>query len=264
MKNTIHMLASVEDTICNSFLIATQDGKVIAVDGGHRAEAGYFLSYLKENFGCRIDAWFLSHPHNDHVETFYEIIEKHPEVSVGHVYVNYPSAEFFRDESRESFEMVNEFHRLLPIFADRVTFPSGGDEFSVGAAKIKVLYSYDFEFRGVNNASLVFRMDLGGRSVLFTGDCGPEAGNKILRVWKDTGLLKCDICQMAHHGQNGCERGFYEAVSPDVCLWCTPSWLWTNDDGKGPYKTLEVRRWMEDLGVKENRVMKDGTLALEL
>ena len=69
---------------------------------------------------------------------------------------------------------------------------------------------------------------------------------------------------MAHHGQNGCDKPFYEAVSPDICLWSTPSWVWSNVNGTGPLKTLVVREWMKDLGVKENYVSKDGTSVIEL
>ncbi|MBR4206581.1 MAG: MBL fold metallo-hydrolase [Clostridia bacterium] len=270
MSNTIHMLQSVEDTICNSFIITTDDGKLIVMDGGHDNEAGYFLEYLKSVAGEKphIDAWFLSHPHDDHVNVFFHVMEHHAdEITLDRVYLNFPSKGFFegewgRDES--AAQTMADFYRVLPRFADKMRILCGGDTLSVGDAKFFVLYSQDFEIKGCNNASLVLRMELGGKSVLFTGDCGPEAGKKILRLWKDSGLLKCDICQMAHHGQDGCERDFYEAVSPEVCLWCTPSWLWTNADGTGPFKTLIVRGWMEELGVKTHYVMKDGTHVIDL
>lgn len=42
----------------------------------------------------------------------------------------------------------------------------------------------------------------------------------------------------------------------------TPDWLWDNDSGagkgSGPWKTLETRSWMEELGVREHIVAKDG------
>ena len=265
MKNAIHMLTSVIDTICNSFVITTEDGRVIVIDGGYQQETDHFLGYLKELTGSerpRVDAWFLTHPHDDHCNNFFNIMENRPDaVSVERIYLNFPSKGFFegeagRDESAAG--TMEDFYRVLPLIADRVRILSGGDELSVGAARFRVLYSQDFAIKGCNSASLVFRMDLGGRSALFTGDCGVEAGEKILRLWGDSSLLDCEICQMAHHGQNGCARSFYEAVKPEICLWPTPSWLWTNHDGNGPYKTLETRRWMEELGVKENLVNKDG------
>jgi hypothetical protein len=67
---------------------------------------------------------------------------------------------------------------------------------------------------------------------------------------------------MAHHGQNGVDRAFYEAVSPRGCLWCAPAWLYNNDIGKGynthVWRTVEVRGWMEEIGATEHYVIKDG------
>ncbi len=284
MKNAIHMLRSATGTQMNSFLITTASGKIIAIDGGFRADAPYFLNYLKSVVGSlsspakempktgsghcppHIDAWFLTHPHDDHVDAFFEIMEHHAdEVTVGAVYLNFPSESFVAKEDASAAGTMRDFYRALPRFADRVRICSGGDSLDVGEAHFDILYSHDFEVnRNVaNNASLVFRMELGGKSVMFTGDCGVEAGQKILRLWKDSGLLKCDVCQMAHHGQNGCDRDFYEAVSPEECLWCTPQWLWDNDAGKGydthVWKTIVVRGWMDEIGVKRNYVIKDGT-----
>lgn len=268
MKNKIHMLKSVTDTICNSFIITTEDNKLIVIDGGHYSEKEYFLSYLKEVAGTdkpHIDAWFLSHPHDDHVEVFLDIVEHHSnEVTFDKVYLNFPSRDFFADTDTYADQIMKDFYRLLPRFAANYRVVSGGDVFDIGSAHIRVLYSHDFIYKNCNDTSIVFRMELGGKSILFTGDCGLEAGKKVLRVWKDTGLLHCDICQMAHHGQDGCDRDFYEAVAPKTCLWCTPSWLWTNVDGTGPFKTLIVRDWMEKLDVQNNYVMKDGTQVIEL
>ena len=268
MENRITMLKSVEDTICNSFIITTEDGRVILIDGGHAAQTDYLLETLRRITGQdrpHIDAWFLSHPHDDHVDAFWDVMEHRlDEIELDTVYLNFPSKLFFVGNDESAEQTMEDFYRVLPLFADKMRILCGGDELDIGAAHFRVLYSQDFEFKGCNNASLVFRMDLGGKSALFTGDCGVEAGRKIVRLWKDSGLLRCDICQMAHHGQNGCGRDFYEAVSPSVCLWPTPSWLWTNLDGEGPFKTLETRKWMEELGVRENLVMKDGEHTLVL
>ena len=106
-------------------------------------------------------------------------------------------------------------------------------------------------------------MTLGGKTALFLADCGAEAGNKILAKYAGTDMLDCDICQMAHHGQQGVTKEFYEAVRPEICLWCAPRWLWENDAGKGfnthVFKTVEVREWMQELGVKKNYIDMDGT-----
>ena len=78
--------------------------------------------------------------------------------------------------------------------------------------------------------------------------------------------LDCDFCQMAHHGQQGVRRTFYEAVKPTFTLWPTPDWLWRNDNGKGdgsgPFKTCDTRIWAAELGVKEYYVSKNGLITL--
>lgn len=272
MKNAIHMLRSVTDTICLSLIITTEDGKVIVVDGGFPTETEHFLESLREITGRKrphIDTWFLTHPHDDHISVFLKIMRDMPDaVEVDCIRFNFPSIQFLAREDKSAETTMTEFTQLLPVFADRVCFTSGGDVFDIGAAHIEVLYTHDYEQnRNVcNNASMVFTVTLGGKKLLVTGDCGVEAGNKILRLAPDK--LKSDICQMAHHGQNGCDREFYEAVAPEICLWNTPQWLWDNDAGKGYnthcWKTVEVRGWMEELGVKENYVSKDGTQVVVL
>ena len=64
-KNAIHMLKSVEDAIGDSFIITTEDGKVIVIDGGYKFETDYFIQYLRAVTGQlvpKIDVWFLTHP----------------------------------------------------------------------------------------------------------------------------------------------------------------------------------------------------------
>jgi hypothetical protein len=93
------------------------------------------------------------------------------------------------------------------------------------------------------------------KSVLFTGDLGVEGGKKLLDSPYGK-LLKADYVQMAHHGQNGVDESFYRAVQPKYCLWPTPEWLWNNDGGSGPnsgpWKTMEVREWMDMLGITKH------------
>ena len=264
-KNAVHMLKSVTDTICDSFIITTEDGKVIVIDGGFKSETDYFIQYLKAVTGQKIpkiDAWFLSHPHTDHVEVFNEVAESRTnQVIFDKVLLNYAPVELYESRSQEEgMQMVGEFNRISKTFPEKVQILNTGDIFNIGAAKITVLYTADTSFIDVNEHSVIFRMDLGGKSIMFTGDAQVNAGNKTVAQWADSGLLKCDICKMAHHGQDGVDRNFYEAVSPEICLWPTPSWVWDNRNGN--LKTLEVRAWIDELGVNRNYVAKDGSFSM--
>ena len=127
---------------------------------------------------------------------------------------------------------------------------------------------YDLNAGIINNTSVVFMLTLGGKKMLFLGDAEPEEGARLLALYKGTDKLKADYVQMAHHGQGGVERDVYEEISPTACFWCTPDWLWNNDAGGGfnthTWKTVIVRGWMEELGVKEHYVLMDGTQKVEI
>ena len=269
MINAIHLLQTQTNIQHESFVITTEDSHVIVIDGGHRADAPYLIEYLRSVTGehvPHVDAWFLTHSHNDHTDAFFETIENHrTNVDIGGVYYNFPSVQYFENGSPDAVETAKEFYSLLPRFADCARIVFGGDTYEFGAAKIEILYTPDCEIthNRANNSSLVFKLTLGEKTALFLADAGVEVGDKLLKKYKGTGVLHCDVCQMAHHGQAGVARDFYEEVRPEICLWCAPKWLWNNDFGGGfnsfYFKTVEVRGWMEEIGVKKNYVDMDGT-----
>ena len=273
MKNAIYLLQTQTRFQNQSDIITTCDGKVIAVDGGFKEDACYFISNLKQITGQEkphIDAWFFTHAHDDHMTCFYEIVENHwDEIEVDKIYFNFPSSQFFGRVPRPDHgaeKTAERFYSLLPRFADKAVVVFGGDKYEIGEAKIDILYTpdYDIVANVGNNSSIVFRVELGGKVILMLGDAGVESGNKLLAKYKGTGMLKADVCQMAHHGQQGVTKEFYAEVAPEVCIWHAPKWLWNNDAGKGfnthVFKTVEVRQWMDEIGtVKKNIIDMDGT-----
>ncbi len=264
--NAVHMLKSVKNTICDSFIVTTEDGKVIVIDGGYHAETKYFLEYLRQATGFKkphIDAWFLTHPHSDHCEVFLNVAEKYSDkIEIDKIYLSFAPLGFYADTDKDANDVIRKYEQLKPVFAEKECMLNVGDDFSIGATKITVLNSFDPAFTECNDSSLVFRMELGGKSIIFTGDCEVRAGERILNNPNSSSLLKSDICKMAHHGQNGCSKEFYEAVSPEICLWPAPSWVW--DNRSGSLQTPEVQKWMRDIGVEKNYVSKNGSAVLFL
>lgn len=272
MKNALLMLSSVVDQgLQESFVVTTEDGKIIVVDGGHDDEAEKLLGTLKSLSGKEIphvDGWFLSHPHGDHINAFLNLTENHRgEFSVGSVYYAFPSIAYANKYEPADGYTSERFYSDLPLFCYKAKIVSENDVIDVGAARFEILYSFDPEFtmNALNNASLIFKMTLNNKTVLFLNDAGIQSSEKAARLHKEK--LKCDFCQLAHHGQNGTGKDVYKLISPKAALWCTPKWLWDNDAGDGfdtyIFKTVEVRGWMKELGVKENYVMKDGDVTIE-
>ncbi len=272
MKNTLYLLDTVTDSQINSFVLTTEDGRVIVIDGGYPADAEPLLAQLRDITGKAIphvDAWILSHVHFDHVTCFIEIVKNHwSELTVGKVMYNFPSFQFCgREGGDKAYEM---FLEVLPTFADRIVTVYGSDVYDIGTAHIEILYTPTCEIQNnyINNSSVIFRVTLGGKKILFPGDAGIEEGDRCLALYAGTDKLRADYVQMAHHGQDGVEKRFYEAVMPTGCLWCTPKWLWENNAGQGynthTFKTLIVRGWMDELGVKEHYVMMNGMQIIDL
>ena len=151
--------------------------------------------------------------------------------------------------------MIVEFLNQLDRHGIVPTRLHEGETIECGGLTIDVLSDgSDYAaYHTINDSSVVLRVHYPKRDVLFLGDLGQEAAADLAaRVPAEA--LRCDIVQMAHHGQNGADRAFYEVVRPKIALYTAPMWLWECDSGKGrgsgPWKTLETRAWLDELGVQ--------------
>ena len=133
---------------------------------------------------------------------------------------------------------------------------SKGQTIQVDDVTIQVMNDrYELSTDKGNNAGIVYKMLINGKSILFLGDMAEEGGRRLLAE-AGPEALKSDIVQMAHHGQNGVGEEVYQAINPSICLWPTPQWLWENSSGK--YRTGETKNWMSRLNVQKHYCMKDG------
>ena len=125
---------------------------------------------------------------------------------------------------------------------------------------------YLFSYNSINNSSVAYMLNINGKKALFLGDMGEEAGRQLIAD-NSAETLKCDIVQMAHHGQYGVSLEVYQILQPEICLWSCPEWLWNNDNGggvdSGSWLTIETRRWMAQLGVPYHVCIKDGDQVIQ-
>jgi beta-lactamase superfamily II metal-dependent hydrolase len=252
-----------------SYVIRTPSGKIVVIDGGMPGDAPYLRGFLAA-LGNHVDVWFLSHPHDDHMGAITEILNKPGDLKIGRIYASMPDAKWIREVvTADEQDAIALFQKSLGAAGKTAIDLKLGQTMNIDGVKFEVLGVRNSEIHPnpLNNSSIVLRVSDSAKSILFLGDLGPEGGEKLLRG-KYAGRLHADYVQMAHHGQNGVGLPVYEAIRPTYCLWPTPTWLWDNNingkgKGTGPWKTLEVRQWMEDLHVKHSYVSEDGLVRID-
>lgn len=271
MQNTVTLtqLAGQSSRQMMGYLLRTKNGKLIVIDGGTKEDAIQLLEQIQEN-GGKVDAWFLTHAHDDHVGAFTQIINTTNTIEIGNIYVSTNDLTWYEEQEPLRAEFTKEFLQTLDRkdLKEKVIQPSLNQKIEIDGIQVEILGIKNPEIteNAGNEQSMVIKFKVGNKSILILGDTGIKSSEKLIKTQRKK--LKSDIVQMAHHGQAGATKQLYQMIQPTICLWPTPEWLWNNDVGKGkgmgPWKTLETRTWMEELKVKKNYVAKDGNCEIEI
>ena len=95
MKNQIRMLSHEGFWQMMSFVITTEDGKIIVIDGGYHDDADKLLRELQTLSGKEkphVDAWFLTHAHEDHINALVQLYQTRAnDFSCDGIYYCFPS-----------------------------------------------------------------------------------------------------------------------------------------------------------------------------
>lgn len=258
---TLTMLDSQSSSQMLSAILQTSQGSLIVVDGGLGDDGDYLKSQILAR-GGHVAAWLITHPHGDHVGALYKILQDEASgnstgITIDGIYYSFASPEWYKlydaSESTMAVSIIGTFAGLPDTMLHQV---SRGQTIQVDDVTILVMNDrYELGSDTGNNAGIVYKLYVNGKSILFLGDMAEEGGNRLL---SDLGAeaLKSDIVQMAHHGQNGVGQAVYQAINPSVCLWPTPAWLWNNSGNR--YRIAETKGWISRLNVQQHYCTKDG------
>ena len=234
------------------YVIQTDNGKVIAIDGGNFKQSAELYRIL-EMVGKNVDMWILTHTHNDHYGAISDLFKEYNDITVRGFWANPCSSEkaieLMPDNEKEQYYEWLEIEKELGFPIHKFSL---NEEFDIDNVHIEVLGidNPDIFVNNCNNQSLVLKFTEGDFSFLVLGDLGVEGGEKLLAAVGDK--VKSTAVQMAHHGQGGVDRAVYERVGAKYAFWPTPKWLWDNtpylggEPGIGPFVTPTTIKWMEE------------------
>ena len=242
-----------------SYLIKTPDGKIVMIDGGNNKDGdGQYLYQLLCDNGKHVDKWFITHAHSDHYGALLWMLEniKPFDIVIDELYYNFPPLDWFSiaDEGL-CYSGVSAFLKAVEAHSFSVSVPVAGECIECGGMSFEILNNCNnyINYNEVNDSSIAIIAHFPRRDVLFLSDLEPAGGCDLISQCGEK-KLRCDIVQMAHHGQNALQNDFYKLVQPKICLYTAPDWLWDNDPGTGfdtgIWKTVETRGWMRQLGVQ--------------
>ncbi len=258
---TLTMFRAQDTSQILSAILQTGNGSLIVIDGGLGSDGDYLRTQIAAR-GGHVTAWLITHPHGDHVGALYRILQDEAAgansgLSIDGIYYSFAAPEWYAAHDTRDQEMAQAIIGCFGGLPQAMLHTVGrGQTIQVDDVTIEVMNDrYDIGSDSGNNASIVYKLTVNGKKILFLGDMSELGGDRLLAE-VGAEALKADIVQMAHHGQHGVSEAVYQAINPAVCLWAAPEWLWNSTSSK--YTIQETKRWMNKLNVERHYCMKDG------
>lgn len=222
-------------------------GHLIVVDGGWVDDAQEVREVLAAE-GNHVDAWILTHPHQDHIGAFMEIYDNPNGIVIDKIYaVDMAPIELCKENA--SWDAYGSYEHFLEMDIPQLEYVHTSDRWEVGKLKVEVLSAYEDKVDElskdlVNDGSMIFRITGEKENMLFCADVGKSLSNYLVEKYGES--LKSDYLQMGHHGNGGLKEDFYRRVSPKIAFFDAPNWLFYDETGN--YTTPANRKFMESLG----------------
>ncbi|MBQ2952289.1 MAG: MBL fold metallo-hydrolase [Clostridia bacterium] len=189
---------------CDAILLRC-GGETMLVDCATQGQARRIINMCKQLGITRIDRVVNTHPHEDHIGGFRDLIK---EVEVGELWICFP-------------EDYNTHITKAVGYAEKAGIPvvsyADGDVLTLGGATIDV-WKLEGKTSEMNDCSAQFYVTFGERTMLMAADL-EKTGQERYVAWKGE-ALKADVLKYPHHGLEKLTDEYAAAVSP-LCFIVT-------------------------------------------
>lgn len=261
----------------NSFVIQLKNGHFIVNDGGVKEDAPYLIEYLEtlapEGQKPIVEAWIISHPHQDHLGVLQAFIDnpKYAErLLVDGVYYNETSNKTFAQMNEPGLaSVVTQMKMAIKMFKTsqgtipKIYRPQTGQRYYFCDITIDILFTQeqlhlDNYNNDINDSSTWCVYNIEGQRFLLAGDADDGSMNTVMRAYKEEDM-KMDIMAVFHHGLN-VRDVFTDFCDAKTVLYTT--WKTENFSHIDYYKRVEENKYLQ-ASATEFYTWKDGTVFLE-
>jgi beta-lactamase superfamily II metal-dependent hydrolase len=224
------------------YILKLSDGSFVIVDGGHTRDMSYAESagdYLLDSLkvladdpnDIRVHTWFLSHIHNDHIGAFYDIARDTPDsIKVERLVYNAPNDTQLAGVSGGNLDdKVENAAKMFGI--ETVVKGHPGQVFYANEATFTIYGSLDLvepiTIDNINESSMVMKMEFMGKTMIFLGDCHPNASLALTNAYGDD--LQSNFIQLSHHGYaDGATLLLNETIKAEASFWPVGNYHYKN------------------------------------
>jgi glyoxylase-like metal-dependent hydrolase (beta-lactamase superfamily II) len=92
------------------YLIQTTNNKLIVVDGGRDIDSGHLVNEIKQMGNGKVDYWFLTHAHNDHIGAIMEILKDDAcDISIENLCYHFNTKDWYEENDPTRKDIAIEF-----------------------------------------------------------------------------------------------------------------------------------------------------------
>lgn len=222
-------------------LIQLPNGQTMLVDAGKNESATTITDYLQALKVTRLDYLVGTHPHEDHIGSLDQVIEK---FAAGKILL--PKVTANTKTFRELLETIDK--KGLQV----TTAKAGVNILEEEGLSVKVLAPLGSHYEDLNNYSAVIKITYREIAFLLTGDAEAASEKEIINGGAN---LKADVLKVGHHGSSSSTSlNFLNIVKPEYAVIS----LGADNEYHHPHPTTLSK--LEKAGINILRTDERGTI----